>query len=160
MGRTQAGTFSISLTVPFWRSTNEYNIEVQFKSAATRQHHLCPHVPLRAGNRSSISGHEDFMPIFDFNTTCGHRGAGHGGQPGKPAGACGRLASPSRTMNVNNSQKGASHMENNPDLHEERRLPDSRPEPDRAAAEAPGQVRQDAQSVPEGASGPSCTTSC
>src|SRR5699024_1459020 len=37
-----------------------------------------------------------------------------------------------------------------PDLHEERRLPDSRPEPERTAGEAPGQVRQDEESVSEG----------
>src|SRR5699024_9791549 len=37
-----------------------------------------------------------------------------------------------------------------PDLHEDRRLPDSRPEPERTAGEALGQVRQDAESVPEG----------
>ena len=34
------------------------------------------------------------------------------------------------------------------DLHDERRLSDSRPEADRTAGEAPGQVRQDAESVP------------
>ncbi len=51
------------------------------------------------------------------------------------------------------AERSVTHGEQ-PDLHEERRLPDSRPEPERTAGEAPGQVRQDAESVPEGTPAP------
>src|SRR5699024_8141481 len=47
------------------------------------------------------------------------------------------------------AERSVTHGEQ-PDLHEDRRLPDSRPEADRTAGEALGQVRQDAESVPEG----------
>ena len=48
------------------------------------------------------------------------------------------------------AERTAEHGEQ-PDLHDERRLPDSRPE-DRGAGAAPRQVRADAPEVPEGAS--------
>ena len=41
-------TFSISLTVPFWRSTMSTTSRCN-SIRRHRQHHLCPHVPLRAG---------------------------------------------------------------------------------------------------------------
>ncbi|MBM6916882.1 DEAD/DEAH box helicase family protein, partial [Gemmiger formicilis] len=95
-------------------------------------------------------GHEDFMPIFDFNT---------------PA-AIGALGTAVSQVNqqvlrqigvtiqnyerAKSAERSATHGEQ-PDLHSERGLPDPRPAPERAADEAPGQVRQDAQSVPEAA---------
>ena len=134
----------------FLEEYDEYNIEVQFKSAATVS--ITYALMSRCGlEPEQYFGHEDFMPIFDFNT---------------PA-AIGALGTAVSQVNqqvlwqigvtIQNyereqlAERSVTHGEQ-PDLHEERRLPDSRPEPDRAAAEAPGQVRQDAQSVPEGAS--------
>ena len=48
------------------------------------------------------------------------------------------------------AERSVTHGEQ-PDLHPERGLSDSRTEADRAAAEAPGQVRQDAENLSEGA---------
>ena len=134
----------------FLEEYDEYNIEVQFKSAATVS--ITYALMSRCGlEPEQYFGHEDFMPIFDFNTPAA-------------IGALGTAVSQVNQqvlrqigvtiLNYEREQlaeRSVTHGEQ-PDLHEERRLPDSRPEPDRAAAEAPGQVRQDAQSVPEGAS--------
>ena len=134
----------------FLEEYDEYNIEVQFKSAATVS--ITYALMSRCGlEPEQYFGHEDFMPIFDFNT---------------PA-AIGALGTAVSQVNqqvlrqigviIQNyereqlAERSVTHGEQ-PDIHEERRLPDSRPEPDRAAVEAPWQVRQDAQSLPEGAS--------
>ena len=134
----------------FLEEYDEYNIEVQFKSAATVS--ITYALMSRCGlEPEQYFSHEDFMPIFDFNT---------------PAviGALGTAVSQANQqvlrqigVTIQNyereqlAERSITHGEQ-PDLHEERRLPDSRPEPDRAAVEAPGQIRQDAQNVPEGAS--------
>ena len=133
----------------FLEEYDEYNIEVQFKSAATVS--ITYALMSRCGlEPEQYFSHEDFMPIFDFNT---------------PAviGALGTAVSQANQQvlrqigvtiqnyeRAKSAERSATHGEQ-PDLHEERRLPDSRPEPERAAGEAPGQVRQDAQSVPEAA---------
>ena len=133
----------------FLEEYDEYNIEVQFKSAATVSitYALMSRCWLEPEQYFS---HEDFMPIFDFNT---------------PAviGALGTAVSQANQQvlrqigvtiqnyeRAKSAERSATHGEQ-PDLHSERGLPDSRPEPERAAGEAPGQVRQDAQSVPEAA---------
>ena len=134
----------------FLEEYDEYNIEVQFKSAAAVS--ITYALMSRCGlEPEQYFSHEDFMAIFDFNTPA-------------TVGALGTAVSQINQQvlrqigvtiqnyeRAKSAERSAKHGEQ-PDLHEERRLPDSRPEPDRAAAEAPGQVRQDAQSVPEGAS--------
>ena len=134
----------------FLEEYDEYNIEVQFKSAAAVS--ITYALMSRCGlEPEQYFSHEDFMAIFDFNTPA-------------TVGALGTAVSQINQqvlrqigVTIQNyereqlAERSVTHGEQ-PDLHEERRLPDSRPEPDRAAAEAPGQVRQDAQSVPEGAS--------
>ena len=133
----------------FLEEYDEYNIEVQFKSAATVS--ITYALMSRCGlEPEQYFSHEDFMPIFDFNT---------------PAviGALGTAVSQANQQvlrqigvtiqnyeRAKSAERSATHGEQ-PDLHSERGLPDSRPEPERAAGEAPGQVRQDAQSVPEAA---------
>jgi len=133
----------------FLEEYDEYNIEVQFKSAATVS--ITYALMSRCGlEPEQYFSHEDFMPIFDFNT---------------PAviGALGTAISQANQQvlrqigvtiqnyeRAKSAERSATHGEQ-PDLHSERGLPDSRPAPERAAAEAPGQVRQDAQSVPEAA---------
>ena len=95
----------------FLEEYDEYNIEVQFKSAATVS--ITYALMSRCGlEPEQYFSHEDFMPIFDFNTPAV---IGRWEQPSarQTSRCCGRSASPSRTMSVNNSQKGASHMENN-----------------------------------------------
>ena len=134
----------------FLEEYDEYNIEVQFKSAATVS--ITYALMSRCGlEPEQYFSHEDFMPIFDFNT---------------PAviGALGTAVSQINQqvlrqigVTIQNferekrTERSVTHGEQ-PDLHSERRLPDSRPEAVRAAVEAPGQVRQDAENVPEGAS--------
>ena len=132
----------------FLEEYDEYNIEVQFKSAATVS--ITYALMSRCGlEPEQYFSHEDFMPIFDFNT---------------PAviGALGTAISQANQQvlrqigvtiqnyeRAKSAERSATHGEQ-PDLHSERGLPDSRPAPERAAAEAPGQVRQDEESVPEG----------
>ena len=131
----------------FLEEYDEYNIEVQFKSAATVS--ITYALMSRCGlEPEQYFSHEDFMAIFDFNTPA-------------TVGALGTAVSQINQQvlrqigvtiqnyeRAKSAERSATHGEQ-PDLHEERRLPDSRPEADRAAGEAPGQVRQDAQSVPE-----------
>ena len=131
----------------FLEEYDEYNIEVQFKSAATVS--ITYALMSRCGlEPEQYFSHEDFMPIFDFNT---------------PAviGALGTAVSQANQQvlrqigvtiqnyeRAKSAERSATHGEQ-PDLHSERGLPDPRPAPERAADEAPGQVRQDAQSVSE-----------
>ena len=136
----------------FLEEYDEYNIEVQFKSAATVS--ITYALMSRCGlEPEQYFGHEDFMPIFDFNTPA-------------TVGALGTAVSQVNQqvlrqigVTIQNyerehlAERSVTHGEQ-PDLHEERRLPDSRLEVDRAAAEAPGQVRQAAESLPEGTPSP------
>ena len=133
----------------FLEDYDELNIEVQFKAAATVS--ITYALMSRCGlEPEQYFSHEDFMAIFDFNT---------------PA-AIGALGTAVSQINqqvlrqigvtiqnyerARSAERSATHGEQ-PDLHAERGLPDSRPEAIRAAGEAPGQVRQDAESLPEAA---------
>ena len=134
----------------FLEEYDEYNIEVQFKSAATVS--ITYALMSRCGlEPEQYFGHEDFMPIFDFNTPAAI------GALGTAVSQVNQQVLRQIGVTIQNyereqlAERSVTHGEQ-PDLHEERRLPDSRPESDRAAVEAPGQVRQDAQSLPEGAS--------
>ena len=131
----------------FLEEYDEYNIEVQFKSAATVS--ITYALMSRCGlEPEQYFSHEDFMAIFDFNTPA-------------TVGALGTAVSQINQQvlrqigvtiqnyeRAKSAERSATHGEQ-PDLHEERRLPDSRPEAVRTAGEAPGQVRQDEESVPE-----------
>ena len=132
----------------FLEEYDEYNIEVQFKSTAAVS--ITYALMSRCGlEPEQYFSHEDFMAIFDFNTPA-------------TVGALGTAVSQINQQvlrqigvtiqnyeRAKSAERSATHGEQ-PDLHEERRLPDPRPEAVRTAGEAPGQVRQDAQSVPEG----------
>ena len=136
----------------FLEEYDDFNIEVQFKAAATVS--IAYALMSRCGlEPEQYFGHEDFMPIFDFNTPA-------------TVGALGTAVSQVNQqvlrqigVTIQNyerehlAERSVTHGEQ-PDLHEERRLPDSRLEVDRAAAEAPGQVRQAAESLPEGTPAP------
>ena len=128
---------------------DDYNIEVAFKNAAAVS--ITYSLMSRCGMRPEDHfEHEDFFSIFDFNTP-------------RTVAALGTAVSEIneqvlRQIEVtirnyereHSAERTAEHGEQ-PDLHEERRLPDSRPE-DRGAGAAPRQVRADAPEVPEGAS--------
>ena len=132
----------------FLEEYDEYNIEVQFKSTAAVS--ITYALMSRCGlEPEQYFSHEDFMAIFDFNTPA-------------TVGALGTAVSQINQQvlrqigvtiqnyeRAKGAERSATHGKE-PDLHEERRLPDPRPEAVRTAGEAPGQVRQDAQSVPEG----------
>ena len=133
----------------FLEEYDEYNIEVQFKSAATVS--ITYALMSRCGlEPEQYFSHEDFMPIFDFNTpaTIGALGTAVSQANQQVLRQIGvTIQNYERTKSA---ERSATHGEQ-PDLHEERRLPDPRPEAVRTAGEAPGQVRQDAQGVPEAA---------
>ena len=128
---------------------DDYNIEVAFKNAAAVS--ITYSLMSRCGMRPEDHfEHEDFFSIFDFNTP-------------RTVAALGTAVSEIneqvlRQIEVtirnyereHSAERTAEHGEQ-PDLHDERRLPDSRPE-DRGAGAAPRQVRADAPEVPEGAS--------
>ena len=136
----------------FLAEYDDYNIEVQFKSAATVS--IAYALMSRCGlDTEQYFQHEDFMPIFDFNTpaTVGALGAAVSQMNQQVLRQIGVTI-----QNYEREQlaERSNHHEEQPDLHAEWGLPDSRPEPERTAGEAPGQVRQDAESVPEGTPAP------
>ena len=128
---------------------DDYNIEVAFKNAAVVS--ITYSLMSRCGMQPEDHfEHEDFFSIFDFNTP-------------RTVAALGTAVSEIneqvlRQIEVtirnyereHSAERTAAHGEQF-DLHEERRLHDSRPEhPNHGAA--PRQVRADAPEVPEGAS--------
>ena len=132
----------------FLEEYDEYNIEVQFKAAATIS--ITYALMSRCGMEpENYFSHEDFMAVFDFNTPA-------------TIGALGTAVSQINQqvlrqigVTIRNAEREAieerrTQHEESHELHPERRLPDSRPEPERAAVETPGQVRQDAESLSEG----------
>ena len=136
----------------FLEEYDELNIEVQFKSAATVS--IAYALMSRCGlDTEQYFQHEDFMPIFDFNTpaTVGALGAAVSQINQQVLRQIGVTIQNYEREQL--AERSVTHGEQ-PDLHEERRLPDSRSEPERTAGEAPGQVRQDAESVPEGTPAP------
>ena len=136
----------------FLAEYDDYNIEVQFKSAATVS--IAYALMSRCGlDTEQYFQHEDFMPIFDFNTpaTVGALGAAVSQINQQVLRQIGVTVQHYEREQL--AERSVTHGEQ-PDLHEERRLPGSRPEPERTAGEAPGQVRQDAESVPEGTPAP------
>ena len=132
----------------FLEEYDEFNIEVQFKAAATVS--ISYALMSRCGlEPERYFTHEDFMAIFDFNTPA-------------TIGALGTAVSQINQqvlrqigVTIRNAEREAikerrpQHEESH-ELHSERRLSDSRPEAERTAGEAPGQVRQDAESIPQG----------
>ena len=136
----------------FLEEYDELNIEVQFKSAATVS--IAYALMSRCGlDTEQYFQHEDFMPIFDFNTpaTVGALGAAVSQMNQQVLRQIGVTIQNYEREQL--AERSVTHGEQ-PDLHEERRLPDSRPEPERTAVEAPGQVRAAAESVPEGTPAP------
>ena len=136
----------------FLAEYDDYNIEVQFKSAATVS--IAYALMSRCGlDTEQYFQHEDFMPIFDFNTpaTVGALGAAVSQINQQVLRQIGVTIQNYEREQL--AERSVTHGEQ-PDLHDERRLSDPRPEADRTAGEAPGQVRQDAKSVPEGTPSP------
>lgn len=134
----------------FLEEYDEFNIEVQFKAAATIS--ISYALMSRCGlEPERYFTHEDFMAIFDFNTP-------------STIGALGTAVSQINQqvlrqigVTIRNAEREANQErskqdEQSHDLYPERRLSDSRPEAEPAAGETPGQVRQDEENLPEGTS--------
>ena len=133
----------------FLEDYDEFNIGAAFRNAAvvSTTYALLSRCGMQPGDYFE---HEDFLNVFDFNTP-------------QTVAALGTAISQSSelvlrqievTIKNYEREKIAERSESHErtDLHPQRGLPDSRPEPDRAAASPAGQVRQDAEGLLEGAS--------
>ena len=132
----------------FLEEYDSFNIEVQFKTAATVS--IAYSLMSRCGlEPEQYFDHEDFMPIFDFNTP-------------ETIGALGTAVSQINQqvlrqigVTIRNAEREAiqerrTQHEQSHDLHSERGLSDSRPATERTAHETSGQVREDAENLSEG----------
>ena len=133
----------------FLEDYDEFNIGAAFRNAAvvSTTYALLSRCGMQPGDYFE---HEDFLNVFDFNTP-------------QTVAALGTAISQSSelvlrqievTIKNYEREKLAERSESHErtDLHPQRGLSDSRPEPDRAAASPAGQVRQDAEGLLEGAS--------
>ena len=133
----------------FLEDYDEFNIGAAFRNAAvvSTTYALLSRCGMQPGDYFE---HEDFLNVFDFNTP-------------QTVAALGTAISQSSdlvlrqievTIKNYEREKLAERSESHErtDLHPQRGFSDSRPEPDRAAASPAGQVRQDAEELPEGAS--------
>ena len=128
---------------------DEFNVGAAFQSAAAVSiaYSLMSRCGLEADDRFE---HEDFLSIFDFNTP--EAAAELGTAVSRINGEV--LRQIEVTIKNYEREKLAERSESHErtDLHPQRGLSDSRSEPDRAAASPAGQVWQDAEGLPEGAS--------
>ena len=133
----------------FLEGYDDFNIGAAFRNAAvvSTTYALLSRCGMQPGDYFE---HEDFLNVFDFNTP-------------QTVAALGTTISQSSelvlrqievTIKNYEREKIAERSESHErtDLHPQRGLSDPRPEPDRAAASPAGQVWQDAEELPEGAS--------
>ncbi len=133
----------------FLEGYDDFNIGAAFRNAAvvSTNYALLSRCGMQPGDYFE---HEDFLNVFDFNTP-------------QTVAALGTAISQSSELvlrqievTIKNyerekiAERSKSHERT--DLHPQRGLSDPRTEPDRAAASPAGQVRQDAEELPEGAS--------
>ena len=128
---------------------DDFNVGVAFRSAATVSitYLLMSRCGLDPENHFE---HEDFLNIFDFNTP--EAAAELGTAVSRISGQV--LREIEVTIKNYEREKIAerSQSHDRDDLHEERGLPDSRPDADRdGGSETAGQVRETAQELPSGA---------
>ena len=130
----------------FLEEYDDFNIGVAFRSAATVS--ITYSLMSRCGlEPETYFNHEDFLSIFDFNTPA-------------VVNALGTAVSQSSQQVLRQIGSAIKHYEyersqtnERTDLYPERRLPDSQPDlGGTGRGEAPGQVRQDAEELSEGAS--------
>ena len=125
---------------------DEFNTEVQFRNAAKAS--ITYMLISRCGlEPEAYLEPEDFMPVFDFNTPAAVAALG------TAVSEISQQVLRQIEVAIRNYERERSQNHDRIDLHEERRLPDSRPEAERGAAEqASGQVRDAAEDLPSGAS--------
>ena len=134
----------------FLEDYDEFNIGAAFRNAAvvSTTYALLSRCGMQPGDYFE---HEDFLNVFDFNTP-------------QTVAALGTAISQSSELvlrqieiTIKNYEREKfaerSHSHDRTDLHQERGLPDSRPDAERNAGgrETPGQVRETAQELPSGA---------
>ena len=125
---------------------DEFNTEVQFRNAAKVS--ITYMLMSRCGlEPEAYLEPEDFMPVFDFNTPAAVAALG------TAVSEISQQVLRQIEVAIRNYERERSQNHDRIDLHEEWRLPDSRPEAERGTGEqAPGQVRDAAEDVPSGAS--------
>ena len=134
----------------FLEEYDELNISVQFRSAAAVS--ITYSLMSRCGlEPEQYFDHEDFMAIFDFNTPATIAALG------TAVSQINQQVLRQIGVTIQNAEREKiaerrSQDEQHIDLQAERGLPDSQPGTERTAGEAPGQVRQDAENLSEGAS--------
>ena len=125
---------------------DEFNTEVQFRNAAKAS--ITYMLMSRCGlEPEAYMEPEDFMSVFDFNTPAAVAALG------TAVSEISQQVLRQIEVAIRNYERERSQNHDRIDLHEERRLPDSRPEAERGTGEqAPGQVRDAAEDLPSGAS--------
>ena len=125
---------------------DEFNTEVQFRNAAKVS--ITYMLMSRCGlEPEAYLEPEDFMPVFDFNTPATVAALG------TAVSEISQQVLRQIEVAIRNYERERSQKNDRIDLHEERRLPDSRPEAERGTGEqATGQVRDAAEDLPSGAS--------
>ena len=125
---------------------DEFNTEVQFRNAAKVS--ITYMLMSRCGlEPEAYLEPEDFMPVFDFNTPAAVAALG------TAVSEISQQVLRQIEVAIRNYERERRQNHDRIDLHEERRLPDSRPEAERGAGEqAFGQVRDAAEDLPSGAS--------
>ena len=129
---------------------DEFNVGAAFQSAAAVSiaYSLMSRCGLEADDRFE---HEDFLSIFDFNTP--EAAAELGTAVSRINGEVLRQIEVTIKNYEREKLAERSHSHDRTDLHQERGLPDSRPDAERDAGgrETSGQVRETAQDLPSGA---------
>ena len=129
---------------------DEFNVGAAFQSAAAVSiaYSLMSRCGLEADDRFE---HEDFLSIFDFNTP--EAAAELGTAVSRINGEVLRQIEVTVKNYEREKLAERSHSHDRTDLHQERGLPDSRPDAERDAGgrETLGQVRETAQELPSGA---------
>ena len=140
----------------FLEEYDDLNIALQFKSAATVS--ITYSLMSRCGlEPEQYFDHEDFMAIFDFNTSAAIASLGTAvsqinQQVLRQIGIVIQNAEREKIQNLSNEhtdERSASH-EKQPELSPDRGLSDPEPDPDQSSHEAPGQVRTDEKDLSEG----------
>ncbi len=125
---------------------DEFNTEVQFRNAAKVSITYMLMSRCRLEPEAYLEP-EDFMPVFDFNTPAAVAALG------TAVSEISQQVLRQIEVAIRNYERERSQNHDRIDLHEERRLPDSRPEAERGTGEhALGQVRDAAEDLPSGAS--------
>ena len=135
----------------FLEDYDDYNVGASFRSAASTS--ITYALLSRCGlEPETYFGHEDFLSVFDWNTPAAVSTLGTAVSEISEQVLRHIEVTIKRYEREKIAERSQDHGQR-ADLHPERRLSDPRPEAERGAGgAAPGQVREDAQDLPEGTS--------